>query len=376
MIKGKVVIVSDALAPWHKGGKEERYEQLAKHFQSDNIEIIFATMKWWQGKDPQGYVSICPRISMYNSDGGRSVWQSICFAIACFKVFKFKPDLIECDQIPFLQIFTLWIVAKLRSIPMTVTWHEVWGIQYWQEYAPRIARFAAICEKLTMRLPDRIIANSEFTASRLLSFGVATNRIVVIENKLDIDFLKKATTDLAGYQILFAGRLIAHKRVDILLKTVEILKHKHPNVCLGIIGDGPESKTLKQIAFDLKIEDNVKFLGEISRHEDVIGIMKKSEIFVSASEREGYGQSVLEALYLELMVIVANNPNNAAANIVNSNQNGIVLKDNKPELYVKAISELLTKQKSKSFSNLELDSETLSSLYLHEWEEMLSCKKH
>jgi glycosyltransferase involved in cell wall biosynthesis len=376
MIKGKVVIVSDALAPWHKGGKEERYEQLAKHFQSDNIEIIFATMKWWQGKDPQGYVSICPRISMYNSDGGRSVWQSICFAIACFKVFKFKPDLIECDQIPFLQIFTLWIVAKLRSIPMTVTWHEVWGIQYWQEYAPRIARFAAICEKLTMRLPDRIIANSEFTASRLLSFGVATNRIVVIENKLDIDFLKKATTDLAGYQILFAGRLIAHKRVDILLKTVEILKHKHPNVCLGIIGDGPESKTLKQIAFDLKIEDNVKFLGEISRHEDVIGIMKKSEIFVSASEREGYGQSVLEALYLELMVIVANNPNNAAANIVNSNQYGIVLKDNKPELYVKAISELLTKQKSKSFSNLELDSETLSSLYLHEWEEMLSCKKH
>jgi glycosyltransferase involved in cell wall biosynthesis len=376
MIKGKVVIVSDALAPWHKGGKEERYEQLAKHFQSDNIEIIFATMKWWQGKDPQGYVAICPRISMYNSDGGRSVWQSICFAIACFKVFKFKPDLIECDQIPFLQIFTLWIVAKLRSIPMTVTWHEVWGIQYWQEYAPRIARFAAICEKLTMRLPDRIIANSEFTASRLLSFGVATNRIVVIENKLDIDFLKKATTDLAGYQILFAGRLIAHKRVDILLKTVEILKHKHPNICLGIIGDGPESKTLKQIAFDLKIEDNVKFLGEISRHEDVIGIMKKSEIFVSASEREGYGQSVLEALYLELMVIVANNPNNAAANIVNSNQNGIVLKDNKPELYVKAISELLTKQKSKSFSNLELDSETLSSLYLHEWEEMLSCKKH
>jgi glycosyltransferase involved in cell wall biosynthesis len=376
MIKKKVVIVSDALAPWHKGGKEERYEQLAKHFQSDDIEIVFATMKWWQGKDPQGYVSICPRIAMYNSDGGRSVWQSVRFAVACLKVYKLKPDLIECDQIPFLPIFTLWFVAKLRRIPITVTWHEVWGIQYWQEYAPKIARFASICEKLTKRLPDRIIANSEFTANRLRAFGVTNNRLVIIENKLDFEFMKNATTDLVGYQILFAGRLIAHKRVDILLKAVEILKRDYPNVCLGIIGNGPESKTLKQIACDLKIEDNVKFLGEISKHEDVIGIMKKSEIFVSASEREGYGQSVLEALYLGLNVIVADNPNNAAVKIVDNNEYGIVLKENEPQLYAESISELLTKKKSKPFSSFPLDSETLSSLYLHEWEEMLSCKNH
>jgi glycosyltransferase involved in cell wall biosynthesis len=376
MIKKKVVIVSDALAPWHKGGKEERYEQLVKNFQSDEIEIIFASMKWWQGKDPQGYVSICPRISMYNSDGGRSVWQSIRFAIACLKVYRMKPDLIECDQIPFLQIFTLWFVAKLRRIPMTVTWHEVWGLQYWQEYAPRIARFASVCEKLTIRLPDRIIANSEFTANRLRAFGVTNNRIFVIENKLDIEFMEKASTDLAGYQILFAGRLIAHKRVDILLKAMEILKLEHPNVCLGIIGGGPESKTLKQIAFDLKIEGNVKFLGEISQHEDVIGIMKKSEIFVSASEREGYGQSVLEALYLGLNVIVADCPNNAAIKIVNNSRQGIVLKENIPQLYADTISELLTKQKSEPFPNFKLYSETLSSLYLHEWKEMLSCINH
>jgi glycosyltransferase involved in cell wall biosynthesis len=376
MIKKKVVIVSDALAPWHKGGKEERYEQLAKHFQSDDIEIIFATMKWWPGKDPRGYVSICPKISMYNSDGGRSVWQSIRFAIACLKIYRLRPDLIECDQIPFLQIFTLWFVAKLRRIPMTVTWHEVWGIKYWQEYAPKIARFAAICERSTMRLPDRIIANSEFTANRLRAFGISSNRLVIIENKLDIEFLKKATTDLAGYQILFAGRLIAHKRVDILLKAVEILKHNYPNVCLGIIGGGPESNALKQMSTELKIEENIKFLGEISKHEDVIGVMKKSEIFVSASEREGYGQSVLEALYLNLNVIVADNPNNAAVEIVKKNKYGIVLKESKPQLYADAISELLAKQKSKPFSSFESYSETLSSLYLHEWKEMLSCKSY
>jgi glycosyltransferase involved in cell wall biosynthesis len=371
MLKKKVVIVSDALAPWHKGGKEERYEQLAKHFQSEKIEIIFATMKWWDGEDPHGYVSICPRYAMYNSEGGRSVWQSIGFAFACLKVYRLKPDLIECDQIPLLPIFTLWFVAKLRRIPITVTWHEVWGKKYWQEYAPKIAILAFICEKLTIRLPDRIISNSEFTASRLRTFGVSNNRLTIIENKLDIDFMEKANTDLTGFQILYAGRLIAHKRVDILLKAIEIIMSKHPNVRFGIIGDGPESKKLKQIVVDLKIEDNVKFLGEISNHEDVIGIMKKSNIFVSASEREGYGQSVLEALFLGLYVIVADGPNNAAAKIVEKHQNGIVIAENKPQLYANEIGNLLTKQKSEVLPNSSFKLETLSSAYIHEWEKFL-----
>ena len=366
------MIVSDALSPWHVGGKEERYAQLAKHFQSDDIEIIFATMKWWQGEDPSGYVSICPKYPMYKTDGSRSIYQSIRFAMACLKIYKLKPDLIEGDQIPFLQIFTLWIVAKIRRVPLSVTWHEVWGINYWKEYAPKIARFAAICEKLTMHLPDQIIANSDFTASRLRSFGVMGNRLVIIENNLDFNFINGATTELAGYEILYAGRLIAHKKVEILIEAMQILTRTHPNIRLGIIGDGPESNKLKQITHDAKLDGNITFLGEVPNHKDVLGIMKKSNIFVSASEREGYGQSVLEALYLGLHVIVADNPNNAAATFVRKYPNGIVLKENKPSFYAQSIEDLLKKQKPNAPSNIEFNSETISSKYLNEWQEMLS----
>jgi len=367
MSKKRVVIVSDALAPWHIGGKEERYSQLAKQFQSDDIEIIFATMKWWQGDDPAGHVSICQKYSMYNSDGSRSIYQSIRFALACLKIYRLKPDLIEGDQIPFLQIFTLWFVAKIRRIPLTVTWHEVWGMNYWQEYAPKIARLAALCEKLTMRLPDRIISNSDFTASRLNSFGVADSRLVIIENGLDFNLINEASTELAGYEILYAGRLIAHKKVEMLIEAMKILTRTRPNIHLGIIGDGPESNKLKQITHDAKLDGNITFLGEIPNHKDVLGIMKKSNIFVSASEREGYGQSVLEALYLGLYVIVADNPNNAATTFVRKHPNGIVLKENKPSLYAKSIEDLLTKKEQNNPSSIKVNSETISSRYLHEW---------
>jgi glycosyltransferase involved in cell wall biosynthesis len=371
MSKKRVVIVSDALAPWHIGGKEERYSQLAKHFQSNDIEIIFATMKWWDGEDPPGYVSICPRYSMYNSDGSRSIYQSIRFAIACLKIYRLKPDLIEADQIPFLQIFILWFVAKIRRIPLTVTWHEVWGMSYWQVYAPKISRLAALCEKLTMRLPDLIISNSDFTASRLRSFGVAESRLVIIENNLDFNRINEASTELAGYEILYAGRLISHKKVEILIEAMKILARTHPNIHLGIIGDGPESNKLKQITHDAKIDGNITFLGEIPNHKDVLGIMKKSNIFVSASEREGYGQSVLEALYLGLYVIIADNPDNAAAKFVGTYHNGIVLEKNIPALYASTIESLLTKQSLTTVSNFEINSETISSAYLQEWEELL-----
>jgi glycosyltransferase involved in cell wall biosynthesis len=218
-----------------------------------------------------------------------------------------------------------------------------------------------------MRLPDLIISNSDFTASRLRSFGVADSRLVIIENGLDFNLINEASTELAGYEILYAGRLIAHKKVEILIEAMKILTRTRPSIHLGIIGDGPESNKLKQLTHDAKIDGNITFLGEIPNHKDVLGIMKKSNIFVSASEREGYGQSVLEALYLGLYVIVADNPNNAAATFVRKHPNGIVLKENKPSLYAKSIEDLLTKKEQNNPSSIKVNSETISSRYLHEW---------
>ncbi len=49
-----------------------------------------------------------------------------------------------------------------------MTWHEVWG-DYWYEYMGRPGFFGKLIEKISVRLPDRIIAVSDRTAADLES---------------------------------------------------------------------------------------------------------------------------------------------------------------------------------------------------------------
>jgi len=68
----RVAIVTDALYPWHKGGKEVRYHQLVSALPGLDIDVVVYSMKWWD--DPPEvvhgesgsltYVAICPRVAM------------------------------------------------------------------------------------------------------------------------------------------------------------------------------------------------------------------------------------------------------------------------------------------------------------------------
>ena len=351
-----IVIVSDAISPWHIGGKEERLRQLAVDFNHEELELSFATMKWWEGDAPAHHIALCKKYPLYTETGKRSTSQAIKFALSCLKLIRVKADLIEVDQIPFLQIFPVWLVTRIRRIPMTVTWHEVWGKEYWQEYSLRIAFVAALIERIAMKLPNQIIAVSNMTADRLKVAGVRTSKITIIEASLDVDDLNHFDTNLPGHDLLFAGRLIEHKRVDVLIRATEIVRNRHPRISLGIVGDGPERESLEQLSREIGISNNVTFHGELPERSDVIGLMKKSRVFPSASEREGFGLAVGEALALGMHVSVADHPDNAAVEFVINHPRGRVLEENTPMAHAEAILEML---------DFEADHSTLSSGISH-----------
>ena len=75
-------------------------------------------------------------------------------------------------------------------------------------------------------------------------------------------------------------------------------------------------------AKELKIEENVDFMGFLEREEEVIARMKSSKIFVLSSTREGFGMSVLEANACGLPAIVVNSKKNAAASLITEGVNG------------------------------------------------------
>lgn len=101
--------------------------------------------------------------------------------------------------------------------------------------------------------------------------------------------------------IIFVGRLVREKGIDILLEAVKRVK-KTQNVICYIIGDGPEKKRLENIVNIYKLNNNVFFLGNMYS-KDKIFYLKSSDIFVLPSLYESQGIVLLEAMACGLPVI-------------------------------------------------------------------------
>lgn len=335
MKRQRIVVVNDTMYPWFVGGKEERLRQLRDNINQNDSEVIFATMRWWDGPTPDYHVAICRKMEIYKN-GRRSISTSLIFAISCFKVFRLRPDLVEADQMPFLQIWPLKLICLALRIPLSVTWHEVWGAQYWRQYLGRLGFLAAGIEGLSMRLPDRIIAVSEMTKSRLISSGVNPHKIIVVPNSVNSAEIKSATTELPITDLLYVGRLISHKRVELLLEAIALLNREEIYPSISIVGTGPELTNLQEQSRKILREGQVTFYPEHLDSSDIWALMAHSKIFVSASEREGYGIAVLEAITSGAKVLVSSHEDNAARFLV-SEESGQIVPDQTPRAWAEAI---------------------------------------
>jgi len=111
------------------------------------------------------------------------------------------------------------------------------------------------------------------------------------------------------------------KNVDILIKAIYLIKIQKPDIKCIIIGNGPEETKLKNLAEELNLADNIKFVGFLDQRQ-VYSYMKSSKIFVLPSTREGFGMVVIEANACGIPVITIDHKDNAAKDLIEEGENG------------------------------------------------------
>jgi glycosyltransferase involved in cell wall biosynthesis len=322
-----IAFVSDAIYPYHRGGKELRYHELARRM-AGRADVHVYTMRWWPGsrvrtEDAVTYHAISPLIPLY-AGGRRSIRQAVGFALACLRLLTRSFDVLEADHMPYLQIFVLRLVATLRRKRLVVTWHEVWDRDYWREYLGPAGRVAWLTQWLAMRLPDHIVAASPQTAGRLREILGARAPITVAPNGIDLDAVRGCRPDPAATDLVVVSRLVAHKRVGMLLDAVALLHAQGVPVTCRVIGDGPERAALRARARALGVEHAVEFRHDVAEQREVYALMKAAKVFVFPSAREGFGISVLEALACGLTVVTTSDPDNLARHLAERSARGVV----------------------------------------------------
>ena len=146
---------------------------------------------------------------------------------------------------------------------------------------------------------DHIVAQSNYMKEDICkSYKVDENRIKVINNPLDIEFVERSILkdrDKSCFKkddtvkLLAVGNFRMQKGFDILLESISYLDDRFH---LYIIGDGAMRGELESIIRDLNISNRVTLLGF---QQNPYIYMKQSDIFLLSSRYEGFPNVVLEA---------------------------------------------------------------------------------
>jgi glycosyltransferase involved in cell wall biosynthesis len=336
----KIAHVRDTLYPYTKGGAQKRVWEISKRLVERGHEVHIFGMKYWDGEDiiiKEGVYlhGVCKPQKLFVGER-RSIGGPIYFAYKVLNpLLKNDFDLIICDNEPYFHCFSGKICSLLKKTPLIITWLEVWN-DYWYEYLGRKGLFGKTIESITVRLSKNVIAISESSKKDLESIGVKLE-IKVIPCGIDFEEIQNITPHRDKFDVVFAGRLIKDKNIDMLIKAISIVTTKIPDFKCIIIGDGPEKAKLDKLTHDLNLQTNVLFTGFLDDYFEVLSYMKSSDIFVFPSSREGFGIVALEANACGLPVITVNHRRNATTDFIKNNINGYVCEPSAEDIAQKII---------------------------------------
>ena len=127
-----------------------------------------------------------------------------------------------------------------------------------------------------------------------------SNKILKINNGVDITDIKKTNIPKADVNLLIISRLVVQKNINIIIEAIELLDNK--NLKLSIIGEGGEFSKLEDVIRDLNLQNRVQLLGKIDNNR-ICEFLVTADIFIQASNYEGLPHSVLEAINYEVPIL-------------------------------------------------------------------------
>jgi N-acetyl-alpha-D-glucosaminyl L-malate synthase BshA len=168
---------------------------------------------------------------------------------------------------------------------------------------------------------DAITAVSDNLRDETYRSFAIHKEIQVIYNFVDVHRFDKKPIDAFRKVIAPAGeKILIHasnfrkvKRVDDVIKIFAAVRSEMPAKLL-MVGDGPERPAIEELARNLHVEEDVRFLGKQEQMEDILAV---SDVFILPSEYESFGLAALEAMAARAVVISTNAGGLSEINIQN-----------------------------------------------------------
>jgi glycosyltransferase involved in cell wall biosynthesis len=220
---------------------------------------------------------------------------------------EFAPDVIHI-QTPFVAHYAGVELARRLGVPVLETYHTYFE-HYLQHYVPALPK--ALLRLLARRFTlsqcaavAAVISPSAQMAAALRAYGVTTPIEVLPTGLPPQSFVRgngarfRLREGIAAQRplALFVGRLAHEKNIDFLLRMMQRLVARVPDVLLVLAGEGPARARCAALAARLGVAQHVHFVGYMDRTSTLLDCYAAADAFVFASRTETQGLVLLEAL--------------------------------------------------------------------------------
>jgi glycosyltransferase involved in cell wall biosynthesis len=271
--------------PWHpQAGGAERYAwQMARGLTAHGARVTYLTARapgQTRQEGPEG-------IEIRRLGGRFTVYPLVLAHLLRHR----KPDVvIDCQNgIPF---FTPLVLS--RRTPVICVVHHVHRDQFGMHFPPWLARFGRFLEGPVARVAYKnktTVAVSESTIAAMRDRLRWPGEIHLIPNGTD---RVSAQQEDQGNSLVWVGRLVRHKRAELLLPLAERLASRNDGMVIDVVGRGPEAQFLAEAVSGAGLEAKLRlrgFLSEADKQKAVAGAV----LHLNTSIGEGWGLCVLEA---------------------------------------------------------------------------------
>jgi glycosyltransferase involved in cell wall biosynthesis len=342
----RICLVYDCIYPHTIGGAERWYRNLGERLAVAGHEVTYLTrLQWPEGTDPGvpgvDVVAVTGAMSLYAPGGRRKILPPIVFGLGVLRHLLRhgrRYDIVHTAAFPYFSVIAAAAARRVHRFSLFVDWHEVWTRSYWEEYlgtAKGLVGWAV--QKLCLKIRQRPFCFAQMTARRCAEEGMRDQVTVLSGLYTGSHELSQVTESVP--LVMFAGRHIPEKRVPDLVPAIERARLQLPDLRCVIFGDGPEREKVEALVAERGLGDVIELPGFVDG-ERIDETMSRALCMVLPSRREGYGMVVVEAASWGTPSVVVDDPDNAATELVDDGENGLVAATTSPEDLATAILEI------------------------------------
>ncbi len=322
------------------GGLERSIESFMKEYRKRGHRVVIVAPEY--ENSPKKELDVIRVPALQNFYGSKF---SVKLPVAGFfleALGDFKPDIIHAHH-PFLMGDTALRLAYAHKAPLVFTHHSLYEENVGD--SETVKKFVTELSTGYANCCDHVIAPSESVAEMIRTRGVKT-QITVIPTGLHLNqykgtaenFREESQIPKDAFVVGYVGRLAPEKNLPFLTRAVASFLKKEKEAYFLVVGGGPSEAELLSYFKDLKLEDQLRLVGEM-KGEKLIKAFQAINVFAFSSQSETQGMVLNEAMAAGTPVVGLDAP--GVRDIVRDKINGRLVPDENEQEFAEALSWIL-----------------------------------